>query len=129
MLRLIKLTEEYREQLGEMIDEWKYDQEVKKKLCLALGVVCVLAVLIIFFCTYRGNNIGTINGAEWDYLTIEDCKYERVDNAPVSGTDKGHLLGIATNGEKQFYIYTIKGHDDYLYCKWEWEGWIYQLIQ
>ena len=27
-MKLIKLTEEYREQLAEMIDEWKHDQEV-----------------------------------------------------------------------------------------------------
>lgn len=28
MLRLIKLTAKYKEQLGEMIDEWKKDQEI-----------------------------------------------------------------------------------------------------
>lgn len=28
MIKLIKLTEEYKTQLGEMIDEWKRDQEV-----------------------------------------------------------------------------------------------------
>lgn len=28
MIKLIKLTEEYKTQLGEMIDEWKHDQEV-----------------------------------------------------------------------------------------------------
>ncbi len=27
-LKLIKLTKEYEKQLGEMIDEWKYDQEI-----------------------------------------------------------------------------------------------------
>lgn len=28
MIRLVRLTKEYERQLGEMIDEWKYDQEV-----------------------------------------------------------------------------------------------------
>lgn len=28
MLRLIRLTAEYQKQLGEMIDEWKHDQEL-----------------------------------------------------------------------------------------------------
>ncbi len=28
MLKLIKLSKEYKTQLAEMIDEWKYDQEV-----------------------------------------------------------------------------------------------------
>ena len=27
-VKLIKLTKEYQKELGEMIDEWKYDQEV-----------------------------------------------------------------------------------------------------
>jgi len=102
---------------------------MKKKKYLCCGVVIILfsiTILYIYEQRFGAPVIGTIQGAEWEYLSIGEECYEITYDAPVNGTDKGSFRGIVTSGETRFRVYTIKGNDEYLYCQWEWEGHIYK---
>ena len=103
---------------------------MKKKVLFC----CLLAaVLAGAFWGYRytlgAREIGTVTGPEWQFLTVGEERYERDDQAPVHGTDKDRFLGIATSGSTRFRIYSIQGSDEYLYCCWDWEGWIYRRVK
>ena len=103
---------------------------MKKKVLLC----CLLAaVLAGAFWGYRytlgAQVIGTITGSEWQSLSIGEERYEIDDQAPVHGTEKDRFLGIATSGSTRFRIYSIQGTDEYLYCRWDWEGWIYRRVK
>jgi len=103
---------------------------VKRKSILCCGIVLLLVIsAAIYKQTSGAPVIGTIRGAEWEYLTVEETEYMYDSAAPVNGTDKGAFLGIATGGNLRFRIYSIKNSNDYLYCQWEWEGRIYKRIQ
>ena len=103
---------------------------MKKKLILLCGIVLLLIISgVIYKQTVGAPVIGTVSGAEWEYLTVDGTEYELDHAAPVNGTDKGSFLGIATSGDLRFRIYSIKEYDEYLYCQWEWEGHIYKRIR
>ncbi len=100
---------------------------MKRKILWLTGILAAAALLFIL----RLNTsavIGTVSGAQWEYLTIGDHHYETAENAPVDRSGKSRFLGIATNGEDRFYLYSVKENDEYLYCRWEWEGWMYRRI-
>ena len=103
---------------------------MKRKTILCCGIVVLLIIAaVIYRQTVGAPVIGTVSGAEWEYLTVEGTDYEIDYSAPVNGADKGSFIGIATNGTSRFRIYSIKESDEYLYCLWEWEGRIYKRIQ
>ena len=103
---------------------------MKKKIILCCAIVLLLITAgAIYRWTVGAPVIGTVSGAEWEHLTVGGMDYEIDHAAPVNGTDKGAFLGIATNGDLKFRIYSIKEYDEYLYCRWEWEGHIYKRIQ
>ena len=104
---------------------------MKRKSILCCGIVLLLVIsAAIYKQTSGAPVIGTIRGAEWEYLTVKGVEYELDHAAPVNGTEKGAFLGIATSGDLKFRIYSsIKESDDYLYCQWEWEGRIYKRIR
>ena len=96
---------------------------MKKKVLFC----CLLAaVLAGAFWGYRytlgAREMGTVTGPEWQFLTVGEERYEIDDQAPVHGTEKDRFLGIATSGSTRFRIYSIQGTDEYLYCRWDWEG-------
>lgn len=103
---------------------------MKKNTVLYCGLALLL---LITFWAYRQSFgapvIGTVTGPEWERLTVNEVSYERNDQAPVNGSDRGRFMGIAMNGETRFRIYSIKGTDDYLLCMWEWEGYIFKRAQ
>lgn len=100
---------------------------MKKK---AVGLtLLLLTVLYLANQTISAPIIGTISGAEWEYLTIGEKIYTIDYKAPLNRADKSTFMGIATNGSVQFRIYSIEGRDDYLYGQWEWEGYIYKRIR
>ena len=106
---------------------------MKKKLDIVLGFaiaasLLLIAAAIIYKQTSGAPVIGTIRGAEWEYLTVEGTEYVFAPAAPVNGTNKGAFLGIATSGDLRFRIYAIEKTDDYLYCQWEWESRIYKRV-
>ena len=75
----------------------------------------------------KNENIGTIEGAEYEKIIIDGKAYEYCTDPPYSASDKNKLPGKIKSGDKTFNIYSIEGTDDYLYCLWEWEGRIYKL--
>ena len=91
-------------------------------------IVLLIAILGIYRYTIGAPVIGTISGAEWQYLAIDEQTYEIDYTAPVNGTEKNHFLGIATSGDMKFRVYSIKDTDEYLYCRWGWEGNIYKRV-
>ena len=96
---------------------------MKKKILFACSIVAFLLIsFLVYSQTLGAPVIGVITGPEWERLTVNGIDYERDHNAPVNGTDKGHFMGIATNGG----VYSITGNDNYLYCMWEWEGYIFK---
>jgi len=100
---------------------------VNKKILFACGIAAFLLIsFLVYSQTLGAPVIGVITGPEWEYLTVNGIDYERDNNAPVNGTDKGHFMGIATNGDTRVRVYSITGNDDYLYCMWEWEGYIFK---
>ncbi len=100
---------------------------MKKKIVFACGIV---VLLLISFLAYRQTLgapiIGVITGPEWEYLIVNGINYERDNNAPVNGADRGHFMGVATNGDTRFRVYSITENNNYLYCMWEWEGYIFK---
>lgn len=76
-------------------------------MIIAIIIISMFAAFFIML-ESKAKNIGSISGAEYDYLTIGDYRYERTEDAPVSRTDKGKLLGTATDGDTRFYIYAVK---------------------
>lgn len=105
---------------------------MKKKIffCCGIGIILFcITILFIYKQTFGAPVVGTIHGAEWEYLSIGEECYEITYDATVNGTDKGSFIGIVTNGETKFRVYSIKGNDEYLYCQWEWEGYIYKRTQ
>lgn len=103
---------------------------MKKKMLLCCGIVIILcSMTVLYVHTFGAPVVGTIHGAEWEYLSVGEELYEKTYDSPVHRADKGSFIGIVTNGDTKFRIYSIKGTDEYLYCQWEWEGQIYKRTQ
>ena len=103
---------------------------MKQKLLLCCVLAVVLAAAFLGYKhTLGAPVIGTVTGPEWQFLSIGEEHYEMDDQAPVHGTEKDRFLGIATSGSTRFRIYSIQGTDEYLYCRWDWEGWICHRVK
>ena len=72
---------------------------------------------------------GTISGAECEYITVENRQYELCSDAPFHPSDQDKRIGKIKNGDMTFYLYSVKGTDQYIYCRWEWEGHMYKLVK
>lgn len=108
----------------------KWSGLMKKKIVVCCGIILFgIIAFFIYTRTLGAPVVGTITGPEWEYLTIGENRYEITHEPFVGGIDKGSFIGIATNGETKFRIYSITGSDEYVYCQWEWEGEIYKRIQ
>lgn len=102
---------------------------MKKKIVLACGIALLLfASFLAYGQTLGAPVVGAVAGPEWEYLTVNGIDYERDHNAPVNGTDRGRFMGIATNGDTRLRVYSITGNANYLYCMWDWEGYIFKRI-
>ena len=95
-------------------------------LCL-LGAGALL-VLLSAAGVLGGKVVGQIRGPEWEQLEVNGERYVRCDGAPYTGADRGRFLGLATDGERSFRLYTVRGDSagQYLYCLWDWEGFFYE---
>lgn len=89
----------------------------------------LILLLICLMVTGCSAPIGTVEGAEWDTITIDGVVYIK---APAefdiySSVDKDEHLGIIQSGDQTLDLYTIKGDTEhnYLYVRWEWDGDIY----
>ena len=73
--------------------------------------------------------IGTVQGSEWDVITIDGVEYVKADGEYdiYSSSDKDTHLGYIESGDNKLNVYSIQGDTEgnYLYVRWEWEGDIY----
>ena len=75
-----------------------------------------------------GKVVVQIRGPEADQVEGNGERYVRGAGAPYTGSDRGLFLGLATDGERSFRLYTVRGDSAgrYLYCLWDWEGFFYE---
>ena len=95
------------------------------------GALFLVSCISIGKATLASKEIGTISGPEYDYITIDDVRYEVDYNTGFSNADKGKYLGIIRSGENTFRIYSVKGDEEsqYIYRLWDWEGAFYKKIE
>lgn len=97
----------------------KIKRMISLGLCLAIATGC------------RGTRLGVIKGPEFDYIILGEDVYERVDDSDVSNNDKGEFLGYVTDGGRiKFEVYDVlNDQDEYRYCLWDYEGFIYRIVE
>lgn len=96
-------------------------------ISFVLVIILLLCVTVSFF--FQRPIIGTVTGAENEFIVIDGITYiiddlaENGENA-YSSADRGEYLGIVKNGDITMRVYSVKGDDsgNYLYALWEWEG-------
>ena len=102
----------------------------KNKYILIIVIIVVIAIVSAAIISLIGSFrvIGTVSGAEFDYIVIDDVTYRINYNTGFSIADKGTFLGLVTNGDVIFRVYSVKGDTEgkYLYTLWDWEGNIYE---
>ncbi len=103
--------------------------DVVKKRTFAIIGLLIFCIVLSCFVFFRLRIIGHIGGPEWDTLTVGNACYEKTAHSPFNRSDRSSFLGCATDGRTRFRIYEVKGSDEYLYCAWEWEGWLYRRIE
>lgn len=93
----------------------------------AVAIVLVLACLICLVACSNDKAVGTISGAENDYILYNKVTYVMDTSNNFSNKDRGEYLGKVINDKVTMKIYTVKGDEnmDYLYALWDWEGSIY----
>ncbi len=96
---------------------------MKKLISAAL---CLAVVLSLTACGSKA--IGTINGAEFQEIVIDDIEYIRTFDSGLSYSDKDKYLGDVSDGKTTFKAYSVKSDPaaEYVYCMWDHEGLIYQ---
>ena len=89
-------------------------------------LILILALLMLTGCAAP---IGTVQGPEWDVITIDGVEYVKAygEHDTYSSSDKDTHLGYIESGDNKLNVYSIKGDTEgnYLYIRWEWEGDIY----
>ena len=96
---------------------------MKKLISLLL---CLAFTLSLSGCNMK--TIGSMKGAEWKIIEIDNIEYVRVMDSGVTVKDRGDYLGIVSDGKTVFRCYSVKNDKDgrYLYCFWDWEGRVYE---
>ncbi len=83
----------------------------KKRIAItsfAFAIILLLCIAINSF--FKGPIIGTVSGAENEFIVIDGITYIIDD--------------LAENGDITMRVYSVKEDDsgNYLYALWEWEG-------
>ena len=86
----------------------------KKRIAItsfAFAIILLLCIAINSF--FKGPIIGTVSGAENEFIVIDGITYIIDD--------------LAENGDITMRVYSVKEDDsgNYLYALWEWEGSFY----
>lgn len=107
------------------------NKKAKKIILILCGALFLVSCISIGKATLASKEIGTISGPEYDYITIDDVRYEVDYNTGFSNADKGKYLGIIRSGENTFRIDSVKGDEEsqYIYRLWDWEGAFYKKIE
>ena len=109
----------------------KANKKVKNMILLFCGALFLISIISIGKATLGAKEIGTISGAEYDYITIDGVTYELDHNHDFSNADKGKYLGVIRSGDNTFRIYSVKGDEEnqYIYRLWDWEGAFYKKAE
>lgn len=108
-------------------------KRIRKPIVLG-ATICI--IVLLFFAIYRqtigAKIIGTVSGAEYEYITIDNKTYVIDFQNNYSNADKGNFLGVIRSGDVNdvtFRIYSVEGDKDnnYIYRLWDWEGAFYRL--
>ena len=88
--------------------------------------VCIVMALSLTACGSK--TIGTIKGAEYEKIVIDNVEYIRTFDSGISYSDKGKYLGNVSDGKITFKAYSVQSDSvaEYVYCMWDHEGLIYQ---
>lgn len=103
----------------------------KKKIVIIsiIAVVIISAVLAVplFNMAFQRPIIGTIKGAEHDFIEIDGVRYVENSDHEFSGADRGEYLGSVTDGNITMRVFSVKGDDSgkYIYTLWDWDGAFY----
>ena len=109
----------------------KANKKVKKLVLLLCGALFLISIISIGKIVLGAKEIGTISGAEYDYITMDDITYEIDHNHDFSSADKEKYLGVIRSGDNTFRIYSVKGDEEnqYIYRLWDWEGAFYRKAE
>ena len=99
-----------------------------KKRIIIVSLLCTM-LLIAIFLYWQSRVIGTISGADLEYITIQDKTYMLDDANDFSVADKGSFLGVVSNGRDKFRVYSVKENDQYIYRLWSYDGEFYRLAE
>lgn len=75
------------------------------KTLVSFVLVTILCIGVV--ACKKDEPIGTIRGAEYEYMTIGDKQYEICTDAPVTGSDKDKLIGKIKNDDLTFHIFIL----------------------
>ena len=91
----------------------------------------IIIVLLLSLTSCVGKNIGTISGAEYECITIDEVKYFRDFEHDFSNADKGKYLGKISNSKITMRVYSVKGDNEgeYIYTLWDFEGAFYKKVE
>lgn len=97
-----------------------------KKPLIIISTLLLFALAAFFL--LRGQEIGSIKGAEMEEIIVDGVSYMQNNDTGLSAADRGRFLGRATAGDTTFRIYAVKGDEEgrYVYRLWEWEGAFYE---
>ena len=109
----------------------KANKKVKKIVLLLCGALLVISIISIGKATLGTGEIGTISGAENEYITIDGVKYVFDIDSGFSYADKGKYLGEVSNSQITMKVYSVEGdtNGDYIYTRWDWEGYFYKKTE
>ncbi len=99
---------------------------MKKSILIGAGVFLIICISFIIYSQTKV--IGSVRGAEMEIIEIDGVRYEQDNTSGFTSIDRDKFLGIVTNDNVKFRVYTVKGDEDheYLFRLWEWEGAFYK---
>lgn len=92
-----------------------------------VAALLLLACVFTFVGCGADKAIGTISGAENEYITIDGVTYERDNASDLSNKDRDDYLGQVSNTKISMKVYSVDGDAEgkYIYAMWDWEGAFY----
>lgn len=101
----------------------------------ALGTIMIAVVLCLLaaFAAPRLLQfpvIGTVCGAEHEFIEIDGAVYVHTTERPYTSNDRGNYLGSVKNEDITMRVYDVKGDESgqWLFASWEWEGYFYLRV-
>ena len=92
------------------------------KAIILFLLLCILAYTLPILLHFP--IIGTVHGAENEYLDVNGVAYERCELF----ADKGRYLGSVSNGREKMRVFACDD-ETLLRVLWEWEGYTYRRTE